>query len=84
VILRANGQHFLNRGNLRDVIIVLAIIFCLAVPGAFNHVIAGGISKRIFFRDDSDRNNFLGRLVTIAGEQTSAALPGGGFLFVTA
>jgi protein-S-isoprenylcysteine O-methyltransferase Ste14 len=30
--LRANGQHLLNRGNLRDVIIVLAIIFSLAGP----------------------------------------------------
>jgi hypothetical protein len=46
------------------------------LPGAFNHVIAGGIPKRIFFRDDSDRSNFLGRLVTIVGEQTSAALQG--------
>ncbi len=30
MILRAKGQHLLNRGNLRDVIIVLAIIFSLA------------------------------------------------------
>jgi hypothetical protein len=81
--LSAQAQHLLNRGNFRDVIIVLAIIFSLVGPGAFNHVNAGGIPKRIFFQDDSDRYNLLGWLVTIVGEQTSAALPGGGFLFVT-
>jgi protein-S-isoprenylcysteine O-methyltransferase Ste14 len=32
MILDTKGQHLLNRGNLRDVIIVLAIAFSLAGP----------------------------------------------------
>ena len=45
VILKANRQHLLNRGNLRDVIIVLAIIFSLAgpAPDFIDYLISWGV-----------------------------------------
>jgi hypothetical protein len=31
-------------------------------PNRLHHLICGGIERRDFFRDDSDRDRFLGRL----------------------
>lgn len=37
-------------------------------PGVLHHVIIRGIERREIFRDDKDRDNFIGRLETLLGE----------------
>ncbi|MBI2889534.1 MAG: transposase [Nitrospirae bacterium] len=41
----------------------------LDVPGALHHVMARGIERRQVFRDDVDRDDFLSRLGSLAGEK---------------
>lgn len=36
----------------------------LDAPGVLHHVMVRGIDRQVIFRDDSDRNDFLGRLAT--------------------
>lgn len=40
-------------------------------PGALHHIIMRGIEKRPIFRDDQDRDNFLGRLGRILSETST-------------
>ena len=37
-------------------------------PGELHHVIIRGIERREIFRDDKDRDNFIGRLETLLSE----------------
>jgi putative transposase len=37
-------------------------------PGALHHIIARGIARKVIFRDDADRDNFLDRLRVIVKE----------------
>jgi len=43
-------------------------------PGALHHIVARGIEKGKIFRDESDRNNFLGRLGAIVEETKTSCL----------
>jgi len=41
----------------------------LDIEGGLYHVIARGVERRPIFRDDTDREGFLRRLETVAGEE---------------
>jgi REP element-mobilizing transposase RayT len=41
-------------------------------PGALHHIIVRGIERKSIFRDDADRNSFVGRLGRVLGETGTA------------
>lgn len=43
-------------------------VYRIDAPGALHHIIVRGIEQRNIFGDDSDRDNFLGRLASIVEE----------------
>ena len=43
----------------------------LDAPGVLHHVIIRGIERRVIFRDDFDRENFLERLSILVPETTN-------------
>ncbi len=38
----------------------------LDAPGVLHHVMGRGIMRQVIFRDDTDRNDFVARLGTLA------------------
>jgi len=45
-------------------------------PEALHHIIRRGIERRNIFRDDTDRNRFVGRIAKLPAETATPFLPG--------